>query len=74
MKKTAIKIEYNNKEWTSDFKERNEEEAKELQGTVKEAAEAKRPALIFPSGNQVHHFPLNILIQSVITIVVQDEE
>lgn len=69
MKKVAINISYDDRSYTSDYKQLTDNELSELHNLCEKAIEGKLTYMQIYSENKEYFFPKNILERSVISLV-----
>jgi len=72
MKKIAIKLEYKDKTFISEYDNYSEEEEAALIDLLEKAAKGELSCLKFKSGNIHHFFSSHVLSESILGIVYSD--
>lgn len=70
--KAQVKLLYNNQEYFSNLRLVTPSELKKIQQTIDYAVSGKLESLELENGNQNYHFPKEIVLQSIITIIKHD--
>jgi len=73
MKKVKIKLEYNGVAYYGDSTETTEEELSMVKKLLKEAAEGNVTYLSFGHKNEIYYFSPEIIKQSILTLIYNDE-
>ena len=72
--KVQIKLEYRDKVYLSDVIESNQKELEEVEELMEDISKGKAEHLSFENKNEKYFFSKSVLEQSVITVIVINED